>query len=108
MPKEKQVTKKDIQQLLNNQTKIILNVVDDKIDNLAILVKNAFQGNQEYMDKRFDNLTGEMRGGFKQVTEKINNLSKNTVDVIHQEAFDKLESRVIDLEEIAQLPVKKS
>jgi len=74
------------------------------LDGVVKIMLDAFQSNQEYMDKRFDNLTGEMRSGFSQVTEKINNLSRNTVDVIHQEEFDKLENRVVGLEEIGKLP----
>ena len=107
---------------LNGLTRLVKSESKRSQQEMAVMVKNAFQGNQEYMDKKFDAtdekfnaidkrfeaLTGEMRSGFNQVTEKINNLSRNTVDVIHQEDFDKLESRVVSLEKIAQPLAKKS
>ena len=73
------------------------------------IMLDAFQSNQEYMDKRFDNLAGEVRGGFKQVTEKINNLSRDAADVVRQEDFDKLETRMVVVEEaVVNLRLKKS
>src|SRR2546425_1062205 len=98
MAEEKPINKKDFQELLDGQTKAILNAVDkkidekidEKIDGLAIMMKNAFQSNQEYMEKNFD----AIEGNFKEVKQQIDNISKNTVDVIHQEEFDKLEDRV--------------
>ena len=95
-----------IKQESRKNTRLIKSESKKSQEEMAVMVKNAFQGNQEYMDKRFESITGEMRSGFKkadenfkQVTEKINNLSRNTVDVIHQEDFNKLESRVVSLEE---------
>ncbi len=85
------------------------------INELAIIMRDSFQSNQEYTDKRFDNLTNEMRSGFKkvdenfkQVTEKINNLSRNAADVIRQEDFDKLTDRVEVVEEVLDLKLKRA
>lgn len=101
--KEEQITKKDIKQLLTQQTKVILDSVeeridkkiDEKIDGLAVMVKNGFQGTQDYMDKKFNIVDKK----FDQVTEKVNNISRNIVDVVRKEEFKKLESRVEKLEE---------
>ena len=78
-------------------------------------MRDSFHSNQDYMYKRFDNLTNEMRGGFKrtdenfkQVTEKINNLSKNTVDVVHQEEFNELADRMDVVEEKLDLKLKRA
>lgn len=119
MTEEKQVTKKDIQELLNGQTKAILDVVDkkidDKIDGLAVIMQDSFQTNQEYMDKRFTEVHEKMDTNFKQIKEnftevkrQIDNLSRNIVDVVHQEQFDKLETRVVDVEEVLDLKLKRA
>ncbi|OGZ70394.1 MAG: hypothetical protein A3F47_00780 [Candidatus Staskawiczbacteria bacterium RIFCSPHIGHO2_12_FULL_38_11] len=85
------------------------------VDELAVMINNGFQNTQDHFNKKFDALTGEMRNGFKkvnenfkEVNEKINNISKNIIDVVHKEEFDRLESRVTDVEEVAELASKKN
>ncbi len=88
MSKEKQVTKKDIQQLLAGQTKAILHAVekkidekiDNKIDGLAILIERSFQVNQDYMDKKFD-----------KIDERFDKIEKVTLKN-HEERLENLES----------------
>ncbi|MEK7664257.1 MAG: hypothetical protein AAB340_02360 [Patescibacteria group bacterium] len=84
------------------------------IDGLARMINSSFQDNQEYMDKKFEGvdkkfgiLTGKMNKNFHEVKKQIDNISKNTVDVIHQEDFNKLESRVEDVEEVLHITGKK-
>ncbi len=92
------------------------------LDEVVVIMRDAFQSNQDLimgeigslksefgsLKSEVGSLRKEMRSGFEQVTQKISNLSRNAVDVVRQEDFDKLESRVVDLEEITQLSVKKS
>ncbi len=103
-----QTSKKEIQQLLNSQTKAILNLVDkkmdEKIDKLALMIGEGFNG----VDKKFETLTGEMNNNFKKVNQQINNINLNTVDVVRLEDFNKLEGRVIDVEEVLHLKVKNN
>lgn len=84
---------------------------DMTVNELAIIMRDSFQSNQEYIDKKFDAVDKKFEvvgKRFDQVVEKINNISRNIVDVVHKEEFDKLETRVVDLEKVADLPVKKS
>lgn len=78
------------------------------INELAIIMRDAFQTNQEYMDKNFQQISENFKQvdvNFQEIKEKIDNLSKNTVDVVHQEEFDKLETRVTDVEAVLDLGV---
>lgn len=97
MVKEKAVTKKDIEQLLDSQTKAILTAVDKKLEanqeEMATMVNTAVQGTQDLLVEKIDK-------GFDQVIKKINNISLNTVDVVHKEEFDKLE---IDVKKIKKI-----
>ena len=87
-------------------------------EEMADMVKNAFQSNQEYMDKRFDAVDKKfdavdkrfdaMDKRFDQVVQEIHKINLNAVDVVHKEDFDKLEDRVVVLEERADLSGKKS
>lgn len=130
MAQEKQLTKKDIQELLEGQTEAILNVVDEKlggqtkailkavdkkidtkIDGLAILMNNAFQTNQEYMDKNFQGIRNNFSRvdeNFKKVTQQINKINLNAVDVVRQDEFEKIEHRVEKLEGITGLMPKRA
>mgnify|MGYP001591765700 CR=1 FL=1 len=85
---------------------------------MTVMVKNAFQGNQDYMDLKFnaidekfekiDRRFDQVDENFKQVTQKINNISLNAVDVVRVEDLEKLDNRVIVLEEkMVDLPAKK-
>ncbi len=88
------------------------------LDKLALMIGKGFNGvdkrfaeinatmNEKFeaVDKRFDRVDAK----FEQVTKQINNISLSIVDVVHQEEFDKLESRVITVEEKVGLAPKKS
>ncbi len=91
---------------------------DMTVKELVGIMLGAFETNQKYMDKKFDsidkkfdsidkkfNLVGE---NFKEVKQKIDNISLNIVDVVRKEEFEKLETRVVDLEEVTQLSTKKN
>ena len=92
------------------------------IDELAALINSSFQVNQdgmikrfeyidkrfEHMDKRFDALTEEMRSGFKKVSSQIDKINLNAVDVVRKEEFEKLETRVTDVEEMVNLKLGKA
>ena len=77
------------------------------IPQLAKVMRDSFQSHQDLIlgeigstRREVGSLKTEMRSGFKQMTEKISNVSRNNVDVIHQEDFDKLKDRVVVLEEV--------
>jgi hypothetical protein len=111
MAKEKAVTKKDIEQLLNGQTKAILNIVDkkidgqtktilsavdkkidNKIDGLAVLIERSFQSNQEYMDTRFNAIgedLGHMHYKLDKIDKKLDGQEKTIFN--HDQRIDKLE-----------------
>ena len=112
MANEKPVSKKDIQELLDGQTKSILGAVDKKVDvkvsELAVLMRDAFQTNQDLFVGEIKLLKEDMNGKFKQVVDKIDNLSRNAVDVVRQEEFNKLDKRVTDVEGALNLKLKKA
>ena len=102
---------------------------DMKVGELAVLMRDAFQSSQDYMDKKFnsidekfdsidkkfdsidkkfDSLAGQMNKNFSEVKKQIDNINRNNVDVVHQEDFDKLEQRVVDVEEVLHLKIKKA
>ena len=99
--------KQESRKNLNGLTRLVKSESEKSQQEMAVMVKNAFQGNQEYMDNRFDVLTTEMRGGFEIVNKEINKINLNAVDVVRKEDFDKLESRMVDVEEIVNLQLKK-
>ncbi len=65
MPKAtQQITKKDIEQLLNSQTIVILDAVDEKISgvradlvSLEIKIDKKFEAMEERWNRKFDKLT---------------------------------------------------
>lgn len=73
-------------------------------EEMAVMVKNAFQSNQEYMDKNF----AVVNKNIKEVHTEIQKINLNAVDVVRKEDFDKLESRVVDVEEVVNLRLKKA
>ena len=73
------------------------------INELAVIMRDSFQSNQEYMDKKFDAIDKK----FDHVTEKINNISLNIVDTVRKEDFDKLEDRVDVVEGSLDLKLKR-
>lgn len=86
--------------------------LDEKMDanheSMAVMVKNAVQGTQDLLVKKIDSLTDETREGFKKVNQEINKINLNLVDVVRQEDFDKLENRVVKVEETLDLKLKKA
>ncbi len=92
------------------------------IDELAVVVKqgfkknqtemagtvkimlDAFQSNQEYMDKNFDIVNKNI----KEIHKEVQKVNLNIVDVVHKEEFDKLDSRMVDVEEVVKLRLKKA
>ncbi len=88
---------------------------DMKVSELAVLMRDAFQSNQNYTDKKFNaidgkfiSLTGEMNTNFAEVKKQIDKININAVDVVRTEEFDKLEDRVTDVEEVLKLKLKKA
>jgi hypothetical protein len=65
------------------------------INDLAVMVKKGFDG----VDKRFDNLTKEMRFGFDRVDKRFDRL-ENLILVEYRTRIEKLEKKVEKLEEI--------
>lgn len=47
------------------------------MDQLAVIISNGFQNNQEYMDKRFTELSGEI----SEVKEDLNEVKKDLSEV---------------------------
>jgi tetrahydromethanopterin S-methyltransferase subunit G len=83
----------------------------EKSKNLTEMIRDSFQSNQNYMDKKFGEMYGYMDGKFaqvdkkfEQVTEKINNISLNIVDIVRLDDFEKLKDRVEVVEESLNLP----
>jgi hypothetical protein len=91
---------------------------DMTIGELAIMMRDSFQGNQDYMDKKFDAIDRkfeqvdrnfkQINENFKEVYKKIDNISLNAVDTVKKEEFDKLETRVSDIEEVVELKLKEA
>jgi len=69
---------KSMDKKFQDNQKFLLKSVDKKFsemeDSFAVMLYNSFDTNQKYMDKRFD-----------QVTEKINSINLNLVDVVRKE-----------------------
>lgn len=81
------------------------------LNELVGIMLGAFDSNQKYMDKKFDQVDKKfehINKNFKEVNKKIDNISLNIVDVVRKDEFDKLKSRVINIEEAIDLPSKKN
>src|SRR3989344_6846175 len=115
--KNNNITKQELADILDQKfrknQKSLLNSIDKRLEvhqeSMAIMVGNAFQATQDLfvekfnqIDKRFDGVNKNIKELHQQVQK--NNL--NLVDVVRKEEFDKLESRVVTLEEAGS--VKKS
>ena len=77
------------------------------LDKLALMIGEGFNGVDEkfvQVNKRFDDVDKK----FEQVTQKINNINLNIVDVVRTEDFNKLESRIANIEEALDLKLKKA
>lgn len=88
------------------------------LNELVGIMLGAFDSNQKYMDKKFDQVDKKfdqvdknfehINKNFKEVNKKIDNISLNIVDVVRKDEFDKLKSRVINIEEAIDLASKKN
>jgi len=63
------LTKKDIQQLLNAQTKELKGYTDKKTDSILRSVAKGFKNEHEYNDGRFNRLEASLDGVKQKVTE---------------------------------------
>jgi len=81
---------------------------DMSVRELSVLMLKSFDSAQQYVDKRFESITHEVRSGFKKVETQINTINRNNVNVVRQEDFNKLENRVTDIEEVLELKIKKN
>ena len=83
------------------------------LDMLALMIGEGFNGvdkkfagiDQKFavMDQKFEKITKEMNQNFSEVKQQINTININAVDVVRKEDFDKLENRVVDVEEVLKL-----
>ena len=69
------------------------------IDELAVMIHNSFQSNQEYMDKKFGEVKNELKEEIKGVDRKLNAF-------IDRYDEDKLPMRVDYIENVLNLPKK--
>ena len=76
-------------------------------EEMVIMVNTAVQSTQDLLVEKIDKIDKKMDKRFDQVADKINNISRNIVDMVHKEEFDKLEMRVENLEAV-DLPDKKN
>ena len=76
------------------------------IPELAEMIKNSFQGNQDYMDKRFDEVKNELKGDIKKVDERLVKVERKLNDFIDEYDAEKLPMRVEYIENIMGLPKK--
>ncbi len=67
------------------------------------IMLDAFQSNQEYMDKNFK----QINENFREVNKKIDNISLDIVDIVRKDDFEKLEDRVTIVEEVLDLKLRK-
>ncbi len=70
-------------------------------EDMAVMVHDAFQSTQDLLVEKFEKIDEKFEKideNFKEVKKKIDNISLNIVDVVRKEEFDKLESRVVVLE----------
>ncbi len=106
--KSDNIIKKDIKQLLNDQTKVILGAVDKKLeanqDAMATMVFNDVQGTQDLLVGKIDKIGADITIMHKEI-KKIN---LNLVDAVRKEDFDKLADRVDVVEEVLELKLKKA
>lgn len=73
------------------------------IDKLAKIINDGFNGQMEYMEKRF---TGQDKK-FEDLKKDLTFIKGQLADVVHQAEFDKLEGRVEYLENILKVAVRK-
>jgi len=68
------------------------------IDELAIIINKGFDGQMEYMEKKFNDMDKSVNKRFDNVEKTLTAIKKDTANVVQQEEFDKLEGRVVILE----------
>ncbi len=69
MVKENTLTKKDIQELLNNQTTVILGAVDERLVSLEINIDKKLEVMEERWSRKFDQLTTTLDKFLKRMTD---------------------------------------
>ena len=84
------------------------NKKDMTVNELSVLMLKSFDLAQKHVNERFENFSGEMNKNFGEVKKQIDTININTTDVIRQEEFDKLENRVVDVEDVLKLKLKKA
>lgn len=67
--KEKTVSKKDIQELLNNQTTVILSAVDERLVSLEIKIDRKLELMEDRWNKKFDKLITTLDKFLKRMTD---------------------------------------
>lgn len=72
------------------------------INELVGIMLGAFESNQKYMDKNFN----VVNNNIKEIHREVQKINLNMVDVVRTEELDKLESRVVKLEKVLDLPKK--
>ena len=101
MVKEKPITKKEIQELLNNQTTVILDAVDERIEklatkidlvNLEVKIDKKMEAMEERWSRKFDKLTTTLDKFLKRMTDNETELImvKNDLRRIKQVIKEKL------------------
>jgi len=73
------------------------------IDDLAVMMKNSFDGQAEVFSKRFEEQTEFLNKKFHKIDENLTMIKGQLADVVHKSEFEKLESRVDYLENILAL-----
>ena len=70
MAKEKQqISKKDIEKLLNKQTSVILEAVDIRLVNLEIKIDKKLEAMEERWNRKFDKLIATLDKFLKRMTD---------------------------------------
>ncbi len=69
MVKENSLTKKDIQELLNNQTGVILDAVDERIMSLETRLNKKLEAMEARWNRKFDKLTTTLDKFLKRLTD---------------------------------------
>ena len=54
------------------------------IDDLAVIMKNSFDGQAEIFNKRFDNQTEFLNKKFKKIDESLTIIKGQLADVVHK------------------------
>lgn len=96
--------RQESQQNLNKLTRLVKSESKKNQEEMGKMVVNAFQEAQNLFVNRFEQMDKKIDGIHKEV-QKVN---LNIVDVVRKEEFDKLENRVVGVEETVNLQLKKA